>query len=194
MWGIMRPMPMRTPLLLVGLLLPLLTACGDQAEPTADPTAGSATTTDAAQAGGFDLPRVDALEEASDVRFHVLDESGEQVDLDWWTACLTLPTREGNAVSVVECSDGVPPADPATVGSPDEVRLAFDLPGWEFSRATFRPHGAQPDGDEVKATIERTGDRTFVVSAPDEPGDYDVKVFGRGPEGDAVTTFRWVVR
>lgn len=197
MWGIMRPMPMRTPLLLVGLLLPLLTlltACGDQGEPTADPTTESATTTDAPTAGGFDLPRVDALEEASDVRFHVLDESGEQVDLDWWTSCLAFPAREGNAVSMGQCSDGAPPTDPATVGSPDEVRLAFDLPGWRFPRATFRPHGAEPGGDELKATIERTGDRTFVVSAPDEPGDYAVDVFGRGPEGDAVTTFRWVVR
>jgi len=186
-------MPMRTPLVLVALLLPLLAACGVRAEPGAESTE-SGPASPAAAGTEFDLPDVDTLDGARDVSFHVIDETGAQVDLDWWTSCLSFPSGDGTAVTMGQCSDGQAPDDPQSVGSPDEVPLAFDLPGWTFTGASFREHGAPANEDGVRTRIRRTGERTFLVGAPDEPGDYDVDVFGRGPEGDAITTFRWVVR
>lgn len=191
-------MGMLTRLLLAGLVLPVLASCGTQDSPSsggAEP-AGRGGSPGTVAEGPFELPVPGEVDRPDEVRLHVITEAGQQVDLAWWTACLSFPGSAEEGVAAGSCADGTPPDDPPRVGSPTEVPLAIDLPGWRFTRAMFRPHGG---GDMTvqggpTSRIERTGERTFVVPAPDEPGDYDVDVFGRGPEGDAVTTFRWVVR
>lgn len=39
--------------------------------------------------------------------------------------------------------------------------------------------------------VRKTGDYTFLVPAAGPGGSYDVDVFGRGPQGDVITTFAW---
>lgn len=150
----------------------MLAACG-----TAD-QAGDAPEA----ADGLHLPAPGDPENWSSGRsptFQVLTADGDQLELAAWTFC-------GPRL----CADGAPPDDPPAIGSPEELVFGFEQPGWEFTDVTFRERGpACPR--QITVAAERLGPRTFRVAPAGRAGDWDVDIFGRGPEGDAVTTVRW---
>jgi hypothetical protein len=114
------------------------------------------------------------LEPPPPVRVHY---SGRSVELRAWTFCY----RNG-------CADGFPPKDPVDVGSPDEVRVEFPLPGWTFS-ASFAPAGIKC-GREQTVDLELADDGGFILRPAGHPATYDVTLMGRGG-GDLFVTFRW---
>ena len=70
------------------------------------------------------------------------------------------------------------------------MTFGFDLAGWTFDSVTFRQLDvACPRHITVPA--EEIGTRTFRIEPAGPAGTWAVDVFGRGPEGDAVTTFQW---
>ncbi len=119
----------------------------------------------------------------------VLQLDGRQVPLDPWTSCYTGPPGE-DGVSQGTCSDGVPTPPFEDVGERHEVPFSFPLKDWTFE-ASFS--SADPNRCERTFTVPavKTGAFTFAVPPAGPPGTYDVDVFGRGPEGDVITTFAW---
>jgi hypothetical protein len=101
----------------------------------------------------------------------------KSVDLSAYTFCY------GNV-----CVDGMPPANPPSVGSPDRVLIDFPLDGWSF-RAIFQPAG-QRCGRMQTVPLHRNADGSFVLRPVGHAGTYDVTLFGRG-NGDLFTAFRW---
>jgi hypothetical protein len=114
------------------------------------------------------------LEGPPPVVVHFFDES---VALHAWTYCY------GSV-----CADGMPPANPPDVGSPEEVVVEFPLPGWAFT-AHFQPAG-DGCGRVQEVPVEAAGDGRFVLRPAGHAATYDVTLFGRG-DGDLFTTFRW---
>lgn len=100
--------------------------------------------------------------------------------LEPWTYCL----EDG-------CSDGWrgEPAQVMSVGSPRAVDFTFPWEGWQFE-ATFL-EGDGPCTRQVTMPVERTGARSFRISPVGPADSWIVDVFGRGPEGDVITSFRW---
>lgn len=90
------------------------------------------------------------------------------------------------------CADGRPPTEPPDVGSPDEVAVGFPVPGWTFT-ATAQHHGTAC-GRAQTVKLQATGPTTFRLPPIGASGDADVRLFGRGPEGDVATSFRWHTR
>jgi hypothetical protein len=100
-----------------------------------------------------------------------------RIDLSAWSYCY------GN-----RCASGSPPANPRSIGSPDEVFVDFPLADWSFT-ATFSPSGEEC-GRHQRVRLRPNGDGRFVLE-PAGPADaYDVTLFGRG-EGSLSVTFRW---
>jgi hypothetical protein len=87
------------------------------------------------------------------------------------------------------CVDGPPPPNPREVGSPEQIVVEYPLDRWRFS-ASFRPTG-EPCPRSFPARLEETAPGRFVLNPVGYADDYDVHLFGQGPEGDASTTFRW---
>lgn len=114
------------------------------------------------------------LEAPPPVTVHYSDES---VELHAWTYCYRMG-----------CADGVPPPNPADVGSPEEVLVDFPLDGWRF-QATFTPTGEEC-GRVQTVHLDPTGDGRFVLTPAGHAGSYDVTLFGKG-DGDLFVTFRW---
>lgn len=156
------------------LLALLATGCGSAGAPVAGPPPPAASD----PGTGLRLP--DAPSDGGRAQFHVLSGDGDQLDLDPWSACL------GGG-----CFDGFPDDEHLPgVGSPASVTFGFDRAGWDFEDVTFRELGvACPRHVTVAAT--RLGARTFRIDPAGPAGTWAVDVFGRGPDGDAVTTFRW---
>jgi hypothetical protein len=102
----------------------------------------------------------------------------EHVDLRAWTYCF-----------ISLCADGIPPAKPPNVGSPDQVTVEFPLEGWTF-KASFQPAG-QPCARYFPAKLDEIEPGVFMLRPAGYDGKYDVILTGRGPEGDAFVTFRW---
>ena len=156
---------------LVGMVS--LTACADPIEPGgAGPTSPMPSSTGPSpgeRAGDeYDL----------DTPPPVTVRSGDRsIDLTAWTYCF------GNI-----CADGIPPADPPDVGSPQEVTVEFPLSGWSFA-ASFVPAGKEC-GRIQEAPLTQTGDGSFVLLPIGLADTYDVTLFGRG-NGDLFVTFRW---
>lgn len=161
-------------------LLLSLTACGSEirgaAEDRPDPPPA---TTDS----GLVLPPQkdrDAYSTFSPPMFHVLTDDG-QISLRPWTICY-----------IGGCADGGPSDTPPRIGGPEALVFGFDVPGWTFDHVTFREHGTRGGcGRSLTVPAETTGERTFRVPPAGPAGDWDVDIFGRGPDGDAVTTVRW---
>ena len=110
-------------------------------------------------------------------RFTLFLDRGD-VRLSPWTACV------GNG-----CFDGSPPDELESVASAQRVEFGFDIAGWDFE-ATFREIGKKCPR-MITVPARKTSDRTFVVEPAGLAGKWDVDLFGRGPGGDAITTFRW---
>jgi hypothetical protein len=111
-----------------------------------------------------------------------LDLDGRRVDLDPWTACY------GKG-----CADGAPRAPFVDVGERDGVPFSFPDSGWTFE-ATFRSGEYGDCPRAITVPVEKTSDRTFVVTPAGPAGRWYVDVFGRGPGADVVTTFTWTTR
>ena len=99
------------------------------------------------------------------------------IDLDAFTYCFETT-----------CADGIPPENPPDVGSPDEVRVEFPLPGWTFT-ALFTPAGAEC-GRMQEVPLEQTGDGGWVLRPAGKADTYDVTLAGDG-QGDLFVAFRW---
>lgn len=104
------------------------------------------------------------------------DETGD-VDLDPWSFCF------GSG-----CADGMPPTELAQVSS-GAVDLDFPLRGWDFT-ATFKRLG-ESCARQITVDVGSTGPTAFHLEPAGPAGTWDVDLFGRGPEGDLITTFRW---
>lgn len=144
----------------------LLAGCGDSGAPPNVPAGAPS-----ARGGEPEL-------KAPAIRLHL---ASGPVDLKPWTACY------GNG-----CFDGSPPEDLVDVGPTDAVEFSFARTGWSFE-ATFREAGADcPRHLNVKAT--KVGSTRFRVEPAGNADSWDVDVFGRGPGGDVITTFRWTTR
>ncbi|MCD4525853.1 hypothetical protein [Nocardioides sp. cx-173] len=154
----------------------------DGARPAIDPTP-----TEPPSPGGIaDVPPEWDDRQAPPV---VLQLDGREVRLEPWTSCYTAPAGpDGTAQGM--CSDGFAQPPFEDVGERSTVPFAFPLKGWEFE-ATFSPSGEAECERTFTVPVERTGTYTFAIPSAGPPGDYEVEVFGRGPEGDVITTFAW---
>jgi hypothetical protein len=102
-----------------------------------------------------------------------------------WTSCYSSPSGAG------ACIDGMPVPPFADVGDRDTVEFRFPLPGWTF-QATFTPLADDVCERSITVDARATGTYTFEVPLAGPPGDYQVDLFGRAPEGgDVIMTFRW---
>lgn len=120
-------------------------------------------------------PRANGLDRPPDMRLHYGEQS---VDLRPWTYCYGLA-----------CVDGAPPRNPPDVGSPEQVIVEFPLEGWRL-RATFEASGERC-ARTFSSPLEEIEPGRFLLTPAGYAGEYDVTVFGRGPGGDAFTSFHW---
>lgn len=112
---------------------------------------------------------------------------GNELVLDPWTACWS-------SGSVTGCADGRPPEVPPDIGSPPDLEVMFDAPGWRFS-ATAVPTG-QACGRSQSMDLPATGATTHRLVPIGKADDYTITLNGRSTDaatnkGDVVTTFRW---
>lgn len=113
-----------------------------------------------------------------------LRSGGSEVALQAWSGCWSSA-----------CGDGRPPENPPDIGSPREVEVAFDAPGWRF-RATAVPTGHACDGRSQSVDLAPTGPTTHRLTPIGRAGDYTITLSGKSTDaatnrGDVVTTFRW---
>ena len=111
-----------------------------------------------------------------------LQLDGEPVRLDPWTFC-------GSGM----CADGMPQPPYADVGQRDVVTFSVPRAEWSF-RATVVPLSDARCGRRITMPVERTGTYTFEVPLIGPADTYRVDLFGRGPDGDSLTSFRWSTR
>ncbi len=111
--------------------------------------------------------------------------------LEAWTACWSeAPSISTGSIRPSSiCFDGRPPKVLPDIGSPSDVVVEFPVPGWEFS-ATVQPVGKEC-GRRQTEVLEPAGDTAHRLQPIGIAGDYEVTLFGRGPEGDLFVTFRW---
>ncbi|MGH3452906.1 MAG: hypothetical protein ACRDP2_00725 [Nocardioidaceae bacterium] len=87
------------------------------------------------------------------------------------------------------CADGVPPSNPPDVGSPEQIVVEFPLAGWSL-QVHFEAVGKRcPRTYSVRLDEIESG--RFLLTPAGYADEYDVTLSGRGPGGDAYTTFRW---
>jgi hypothetical protein len=118
----------------------------------------------------------------------VVRGGGNELSLSPWTTCW-------HSGSVGGCADGRPPETPPDIGSPPDIEVAFDTPGWRFS-ATAVPTGQACGGRSQSVDLPATGPTTHRLVPIGRAGDYTITINGRSTEattnpGDVVTTFRW---
>lgn len=114
--------------------------------------------------------------------------AGRDTVLPIWSSCW-------QSGSVSGCGDGRPPEAPPDIGSPAEVEVEFDTPGWRFS-ATAVATGQTCGGRQQSVDLEATGSTTHRLVPIGSAGDYTITLNGRSTEaatnmGDVATTFRW---
>ena len=117
-----------------------------------------------------------------DKLFHFMAEDGSVVDRAPWTACLSHG-----------CWDGAPTlGGPVhSVGSPDALYFAFDYPGWTFHDVSFNPVDESCHQRVITVKATQVSDQVFRIDPTTAEGTWRIDVFGRGPEGDAVTSILW---
>ena len=180
---------MRASRVCLALVLFAAGACGQEAEPPPAPAAAAAqetTTTSAVPAVRVpptfrpapDVPRPPLL----------LRAGGIETSAGLWSACWSAGNRN-------TCSDGRPPEVPPDMGSPSDIEVAFDTPGWRFS-ATAVPTGQACGGRAQTMDLPATGPTTHRLSPIGRAGDYTITLNGRSTEaatnrGDVGTSFRW---
>jgi hypothetical protein len=139
-------------------------ACGEATDPTPD----SAKPVEPANPGHpFDPPPA--------MRLHYGDES---IALRPWTYCY-----------VTTCADGVPPNNLPDIGSPEQLVVEFPVEGWRLS-ADFEAAGVRCS--RIFSTqLDEIQPGRFLLTPAGYADEYDVTLTGRGPGGDAFTSFRW---
>ena len=179
---------MRPARVCAALLLVAGAACGQAGEPVAQPVAQESPPTTAAVPTTVPGPGT-AIPPASFDRPPAIyvRGGGTELVLRAWTACWS----SGNVSS---CADGRPPVNPPDAGSPADLEVAFDAPGWRF-HATAVPTG-EVCGRSQSADLTPTGPTTHRLTPIGRAGDYTITLFGKSTEaatngGDVVTTFRW---
>ena len=97
------------------------------------------------------------------------------------------------------CADAVGP-DPATLpvlaSTGRQAGFEFPVEGWRF-RAYFTPVHGDELGDRPAGLYRKVKEQSpgrYVFTAPDAGTDYQVQLFGRGPQGDYSAYFRWTIR
>ena len=158
-------------------------ACGREAAPP--PSAQPAPTTVAAQPVP---PTPISTPGATRPPAIIVRGGGNELVLGPWTACWS-------SGSVTGCADGRPPEISPDIGSPPEIEVAFDSPGWRFS-ATAVPTGKACGGRSQSMDLPATGATTHRLVPIGKAGDYTITLNGRSTDaatnkGDVVTTFRW---
>ena len=180
---------MRAPRLCAALVLLAAGACGQEVERTAPAPAiapaQEATTTSAVRAARTPPTFRPAPSVARPPL--LLRAGGRETSAGLWSACWS----SGNSST---CADGRPPATPLDIGSPPDIEVAFDTPGWRFS-ASFVPT-ADPCGRQQSVDLDAVGPTTHRLRPFGPAGDYTVTLGGHSTDsatnrGDVATTFRW---
>jgi hypothetical protein len=119
----------------------------------------------------------------------VLRLAEHDLELAPWTSCWSGPPDAGG-ISAAACADGFAPDEGLEeVGAPASIDFWFGRPGWQFD-ATFQELGVKcPRHFTVPAAS--AGEQGFLVEPAGPAGRYRVDLFGRGPEGDVITSFIW---
>ena len=159
------------PVVLCVLVVAVLAGCGSVREEPAGATVPSRAPTTAAVPTATELPPL----KGPSFRLH---RASGDVDLAAWTACYDHG-----------CYDGSPPENLVDAGPTDAVELSVPHPGWTFEVTFKESSGRCPRS--ILGTATKVGPTRIRIEPVGNPGSWDVDVFGRGPEGDAVTTFRW---
>lgn len=177
---------MRAPAVGVALLL-LAGACGEDVEPTASaPAAAQEAVTTSTMRAARTPPTFTPAPTAPRPAL-ILRAGGTETSAGLWSSCW----RSGNSSM---CADGRPPEVPPDIGSPPDIEVAFDTPGWRFS-ATFTPT-QEPCGRQQSVDLDAVGPTTHQLRPFGPAGDYTVTLHGRSTDsatnkGDVATTFRW---
>ncbi len=129
----------------------------------------------------------------------LLEDPPQAPELVVHAANAVVPTQEGSrcwhSATVGSCVD-VAATDPKTLPVLTGAGPAtFDFPvaGWTFM-ATFTdfpdvPHAKHSQGVDVEQPVPGR----FVVTPLKDTGDFQVALFGTGPQGDYTASFRWRV-
>ncbi len=89
------------------------------------------------------------------------------------------------------CGDGVEPEDPPRVTAMGEIEIRFPEPDWSFE-AGFSEVSAVDCPVERTTTAEPAGHGVWTLDPVESAGDWRVRLFGSGPQGDFSVTFVWV--
>ena len=119
--------------------------------------------------------RVGPIDRPPDMRVHYGDQS---IALRPWTYCY-----------ISTCADGAPPRKLTDVGSPEQVVVEFPLEGWRL-RADFEATGKRC-ARTFTSQLEEIEPGRFLLKPTGYADEYDVTLTGRGPDGDAFTSFHW---
>ncbi len=156
-----------------------LVGCGTESD-TSTPTAGSKVTT---SADPVVLDKVPDSPPEIVVHGAGLDLTPQPGSYCWHTD------------NVGTCADFIAP-DPAklpVLTSAGPATFDFPIAGWEFT-ATFTGLPDNPSANHsTSVPLEQPTPGRFVVEAPGVNGDFQVILFGTGPQGDTSASFRWRV-
>ena len=110
------------------------------------------------------------------------------VELRPWTTCWTGPPADDGTSSGM-CLDGIPPSFDklARAGVRPHVRFWFGMPGWHF-RASLE---SRRDECTAHPKVVQLHQQRFAIRPHARDCTYTVNLWGRGPQGDVIVSFRW---
>lgn len=163
-------------------------ACGEDVEPAAPAPAAAQEPTTTTVAPAAPTPPTFVPAPSTPRPALMLRAGGIETPAAIWSSCWNSGDRS-------TCADGRPPADPPDIGSPPDIEVIFDTPGWQFS-ATAVPTGQACGGRQQTMDLRVIGPTTHRLLPIGKAGDYTITLNGRSTEaatnkGDVVTTFRW---
>lgn len=184
---------MRAARVCAALLLAAGAACGQTGEPVLQPVAlePAPTTLPTTAPAPSSLPApgapIPAAAFSRPPAIHVRG-GGRDLALGAWSSCWQSGSTGG-------CADGRPPEDPPDIGSPPDVEVSFDTPGWRF-QATAVPSDQTCGGRSQSSELAPTGPTTHRLTPIGRAGDYTITLRGSSTDaatnkGDVATTFRW---
>lgn len=184
--ALVRPIRVRRTLVAVGAAV-VLVGCTGTSSSSDDGAARTSSIPDDG-AGRTSAPDDDAGQQPPTKQVLDLDyppnvavsDGGQNLRLTPYTVCWSNSTGG-------MCSDGSPPNPLPTLGRVSSpILLRFPASGWKFS-ASQRQVGA--DAKRLRMQVRAVDDTTWELGSNGPPGRYDVKLFGRGPQGDVSVAF-----